>query len=188
MSAENQNKKLKPLYSEKSSGTHGWFELEINVDSTDLPNLQGRDMDREIWKATYEAAKNIKAAIMRVVIRNNKEAQAAAAEERTSILALFPEPIYVEEIPNGYCSDYCCKHLPWFVVTTKVGRIKIGWRKRVMAIDWSDTRGTGTSDYLFKDEDVTKDDKGIHAWDLERAKFYIDKIINTPAPEKKENE
>ena len=100
-----------------------------------------------------------------------------AAEEKVAILALFPGTPFVEEIPNGYCSQYCCKHLPWFIVTTQVGRVKIGWRKRVIQIDWSETRNTKNSEELFAKEDVTKEAKMIHAWSYEDAKRYLEAII-----------
>ena len=91
--------------------------------------------------------------------------------------AFGDEAIYVEEIPNGYCSRYYCKHLPWFVVTTRIGRFKIGWRKRVISIDWSQCPNTKTAEELFPQENVTKDERLIHAWSYEKAKEYIAAII-----------
>jgi hypothetical protein len=83
----------------------------------------------------------------------------------------------VEEIPNGYCNRYCCAHLPWYIVTTRLGRIKIGWRKSVINIDWAETQGTKTSEELFQSENVTKDTRGIHAWGYEKARAYVGAII-----------
>ena len=88
-------------------------------------------------------------------------------------------PIYIEEIPNGYCNRACCRHLPWFIVTTTVGRIKIGWRKRVIEIDWSDTKGTAEAETLFAAEDVTKGTRYIHAWSVEKAKSYVAAIMSS---------
>lgn len=95
-----------------------------------------------------------------------------AAKEKEELLSLFDihQPIYVEEVPNEYSRQIS---RPWFVVTTKVGRIKIGWRKRVIVIDWSDTNLKVTADELFKDEDVTKGEKMIHAWGYEKAAEYL---------------
>ena len=59
----------------------------------------------------------------------------------------------------------------------QIGRFKIGWRKRAILLDWSETVGTKTSEELFKDEDVTKDTRMIHAWSLEHAKRYIESIV-----------
>jgi len=97
-------------------------------------------------------------------------------EEREEIISLFTQPIYVEEIPNEYCSDGCCADRPWFIITTNIGRIKIGWRKRVIEIDWSDSLQKKTANELFINEEVTKVDKSIHAWSLGKAKEYIEKI------------
>lgn len=102
-----------------------------------------------------------------------------AKEEKEKLLSLFPDKSFVLEIPNGYCSDWCCKHLPWFTVTTKVGPITIGWRKRVISIDWKQTVRTKTSNELFAKEDVTKEYKLIHAWSYEDAKRYVNAIINS---------
>lgn len=99
---------------------------------------------------------------------------ASAAEDKEKILGLFKEPIYVEQIPNGYDGDPI---FPWFIVTTKCGRIKIGWRKRVILINWDDTDIKESADKLFPDEDVTKFDKTIHAWGYEKAEEYLDKLL-----------
>ena len=128
--------------------------------------------------ATYRAIEIIQAAIGESQAAADPKAQQAAASERTSILAAFgDEAIFVEEIPNGYCSQYCCKHLPWFVVTTRIGRFKIGWRKRVISIDWSQCPNTKIAEELFPQENVTKDERLIHAWSYEKAKEYITAVI-----------
>jgi len=92
-------------------------------------------------------------------------------ETKEKILNLFTEPIFVEEIPNDYYSQDCC---PWFIVTTKIGHIKIGWRRRVINIDWSKTIIKKLANELFSNEDVTKDLYSIHAWGYEKAKEYLD--------------
>jgi hypothetical protein len=168
--------KTKQLYkSQTGFVNYGCFELEIRVGADKLPDL---DSDN-ILNAADSAAKLIQSAVMEEVIKNNPAAQERAANEKASIIALFPGQPFVEEIPNGYCSDFCCKHRPWFVVTTPVGRVKLGWRKRVILIDWSETRSTKTSNKLFAGEDVTKGDRMIHAWSYEKAKEYIDAILNS---------
>ncbi|GAG38249.1 unnamed protein product, partial [marine sediment metagenome] len=50
---------------------------------------------------------------------------------------------------------------PWFIVTTPVGYIQIGWRKRVIHIDWS--RMNRDFLHLFEDEETTKTSTYIHA-------------------------
>jgi hypothetical protein len=166
---------MNQLYREESHGTYGMFALEINVDATKIPDLKH---DR-IWRATHDAAKAIKSAIMETAIESNPEAQQRRKDERAEILALFSSRIFSEEIPNGYCSDYCCKHLPWFVVTTNIGRFKIGWRKRVIHIEWTETHSTKTAQELFPAENVTKADRTIHAWSIEDAKRYVETILGS---------
>lgn len=98
-------------------------------------------------------------------------------------MACFPEqPIFVKDIPNGYCSQACCEHLPWFEVTTTIGVFKIGWRKRVIVIDWFGTYIQSSAKRLFPEEDVTKRDKIIHAWSYEKARDYIALIFEKGKP------
>jgi len=73
----------------------------------------------------------------------------------------------------------CCRHIPWFEVTTRVGVFIIGWRKSVISIDWEGTVGTKNAEELFPTEDVTKNGKSIHAWSYAKAKEYVTTIINT---------
>ena len=70
---------------------------------------------------------------------------------------------------------------PWWLVKTKFGLIKIGWRKRVININWSDTPyRSGVSKFadgrdieeLTKD-DVTKSESMVHAWSNAKAVQYL---------------
>ena len=161
----------KTLFSYQAWGKYG-IELEITA-----------DVNREFTKQDYRVASKLGDQIVNGLMEetynldpNNK---VVAEKERADILSVFGDrAIFVEEIPNGYCSQYCCKHLPWFIVTTSKGRIKIGWRKRVILIDWIDSIIPDMSEKLFIDEDVTKFDKCIHAWGLDKAKEYIDKLLS----------
>jgi hypothetical protein len=75
-------------------------------------------------------------------------------------------------IPNEY-STYE-KFEPWFLVKHPLGTLKIGWRKRVLQIDWS---GTGIPIFdEFRDEKTTHNTTFIHAHNLEKAADYL-KII-----------
>jgi hypothetical protein len=126
----------------------------------------------------YRCVHGIEQEIIAGTVAANPEAMQAAQDERTALIGLFPEPIYVQAIPNGYCSSGCCRHRPWFVVTTPVGRIKIGHRKRVINIDWSESDVHKSAEQLFPKEDVTKIDRSIHAWGYEKAKEYIQTILD----------
>jgi hypothetical protein len=74
-----------------------------------------------------------------------------------------------EKIPNQYCP--CDQCTPWFRFYTAFGSIEIGWRKRVINIDWSGTK-VALPD-LFADQDVTKWDHGVHAWGYAKAGQYL---------------
>jgi hypothetical protein len=70
---------------------------------------------------------------------------------------------------------------PWFVITTKIGRFKVGWRKRVIEIDWSQTiEPRPDGNILFKDENVTVGETYVHAWTYEKMRAYIKKILEYP--------
>jgi hypothetical protein len=113
----------------------------------------------------------------------NPESIANAAKDKEDILKLFEgKSIYVEEIPNGYCSQPCCCNKPWFIITTPIGHIQIGWRKRVINIDWTRTLQKKIGIDLFPKEDVTKGEHYIHAWGYEKAKEYLDIIHNVETP------
>jgi len=141
--------------------------LDINRKLTENDNNNIRDAIEKIKNDLNEES-----------LRLDPEEKIRAIKEKAEIISLFGNrEIFVEEIPNGYCSSYCCKHLPWFIITTNKGRIKIGWRKRVIQIDWTDTIIKKEAQILFPDEDVTHFDKVIHAWGPEKAKEYLNRLL-----------
>ena len=99
-------------------------------------------------------------------------------EEMQAILLLAGiKVISSQEIMNKYwprTSNYyeCIISNPWWFVTTDIGVITIGWRKRVIHIDWSTT----DMKCLIGPDDVTKDETFIHAWSEEKAIEYLKKI------------
>lgn len=77
------------------------------------------------------------------------------------------------EIENGYWPasshyDEVRKANPWWSVETSFGTVVIGWRKRVIAIDWVDLpyRGSVTSHGVTQDSDM------VHAYSLVDACTY----------------
>jgi len=92
---------------------------------------------------------------------------------KISTTSRYGQAVYVREIPNEYWGEM---GEPWLIVTTEIGHVKIGWRKRVIEIDWSDTDIKSSAEDLFPDENVTKIDKMIHAWGYEKATEYIKKL------------
>lgn len=74
-------------------------------------------------------------------------------------------------IPNQYGSgDYLG---PWFEVRTGLGVITIGWRRRVIQIDWSQTGRD--LEHLFE-EAGTKAAHFVHAYGYPEASGYLERI------------
>ena len=162
------------IHKREGHGPIGGFGIEILVAADKLPDLK----QKSIAYAVYDAVDKVSAEINAAIKADHPQTVDEITKNK-ELVNLFKCPIFVEEIPNGYCDDWCCRHLPWFTITTSIGRFKIGWRKRVINIDWSETVSTGNSSDLFKDEDVTKGHKSIHAWSMEKAKQYLAIIINS---------
>jgi hypothetical protein len=91
--------------------------------------------------------------------------------------------------PNGYYANAPPWYAPpWCSARTPKGAIVFGWRKRVIAIDWtevavhgrdrydSDKNETMTAEVLFPGEDVTKSLYGIHAYGPAKAGDYIEAV------------
>lgn len=81
------------------------------------------------------------------------------------------------EIANRYWPDDphyedIRRQQPWWLVKTPAGLIQIGWRKRVISIDWSDT----AIRTVITDDEVTKDNTMVHAWSTVRALEYLTKL------------
>lgn len=75
---------------------------------------------------------------------------------------------------NGYCP--CDRCPPWYLAQVgDITPITIGWRKRVINIDWEES-GKDLSG-LFESEDVTKGAGHIHAWGYDKATEYLAKIL-----------
>lgn len=107
--------------------------------------------------------------------RDNPKIVKMFKEEREKIIGLFPMPIFIKEIPNEYDNDPL---RPWFLITTPKGPIKIGWRNRVIEINWNESVIEYPAAALFPDEDVTKMGKIIHAWGYDKAYEYLNHILN----------
>ena len=91
-----------------------------------------------------------------------------------------------ELLPNGYCNESCCSHIPWFLFHTIDGDIIMGWRKRVISIEWQENYKPFDMKELFGEEDVTQweedGNRGIHAWGKEKAYEYLQKVAETVNP------
>jgi hypothetical protein len=155
----------------RGGGEYGVFKIEIRVN---VP--EGYELSEAENNACWNAKEAIHAAFMEERIKRDPAASETARIQRESLLGLFPDKIFVEELPNGYCSRHCCKHLAWFKVTTTKGRITVGWRKRVINIEWEPSVA-GRADIIFGAEAVTKGDRSIHAWGYDKAREYIAKLL-----------
>lgn len=61
------------------------------------------------------------------------------------------------------------EEFPWWLVRTPFGMIQIGWRKKVIEINWHDT---GLAAIDLTTDDVTKFDYLVHAWsELDAVKY-----------------
>jgi hypothetical protein len=144
--------------------------IEIYVDA-------GREFTKEEKWAFRDAADLIQKAVSNASYALDKEEQQLGEEHTQKLINLFGErKIFIEKIENGYWKEDV--HNPWLIVTTDKGHIKIGWRKRVIQIEWDKTIVDKKADDLFPDEDVTKEGKMIHAWTYEKAQEYLNKILS----------
>lgn len=92
-------------------------------------------------------------------------------------LAGFDEPAKLRELANGYWPNAPAyaqirQDSPWWLVETPFGPITIGWRKRVISIDWRECSFRG----VITEDDVTKDDSMVHAWSYVKALDYLTKL------------
>ena len=164
----------KPVFNYSAHGSNANYNISIEI---------LMDINRELTDADESNLRQCVDVLVKAIhsetASNDSEIKKNAEKERQEILQLFGNKvIFVEEIPNGYCDCYLCKYMPWFKITTDKGRIKIGWRKRVINIDWSESNIMETAEELFSDEETTKYDKHIHAWGYEKAGEYINKLLS----------
>ena len=115
--------------------------------------------------------------LMRETVRLDPEELRLKEEQRAKLMECFGNfANYADEIPNGYCSRWCCSMKPWYRVTTHAGIITLGWRKRVISIEWDKIVGKEAEE-LFPNEDVTKIGHLIHAYGYAKAKAYISVLL-----------
>lgn len=94
--------------------------------------------------------------------------------ERDKIIKEFKAIFDVTQIPvlnswileNEYNGDF---YSPWLLIETQYGMIEIGWRKRVIQIDWSHTNVRK----IISNDDVTKNETFIHAHSNAKAVEYL---------------
>lgn len=90
-------------------------------------------------------------------------------DEAKSLFTLAGIPVLAHwELVNGYWGRND-RTGSWWLLKTPRGLIRIGRRKRVIEIDWTDTdlRKVVTAD------EVTKDQTSVHAWEMLKAAEYL---------------
>lgn len=65
--------------------------------------------------------------------------------------------------------DYDKVRSDWYLAKTKWGLVEIGWRKRVISIDWEDA----PLREVITQDDVTKNEHMVHAWNYAKAVEYM---------------
>lgn len=92
-------------------------------------------------------------------------------------------PANLAAVPNQYGSDRY--NGPWFLASTHLGTFQVGWRKRVIDLDWSrieKVRDVVESAALFTDQNVTKSSTNIHCWGYDVLTTYLKQIEDTLRP------
>lgn len=96
-------------------------------------------------------------------------------EEMLAIFTLAGIKVLVyDELANGYWPrhpnyDAIRAASPWWLVNTELGAIRLGWRKRVIEIDWE---RTGLACLVTKDA-VTMEPTMVHAYGYAKAVEYL---------------
>jgi|GEM_PF-2040202 len=140
--------------------------------------MSQRSLDNDAdWNTLREARSALLEGLEATTVMLDPETEVKKKAMRDRFMGMFLDaglgPIFMEELPNGYCPNSCCLHRPWFKVMTRLGHIEIGDRKRVTSIDWKDTLIEKSGRELFPDENVTKLETGIHAWTDEKVVEYL---------------
>ena len=71
---------------------------------------------------------------------------------------------------------------PWWLLMTEIGPVRVGWRKRVLEIEWDACAVRGI---VTDDDGVSKAETYVHAWSLPKAVEYLQALralaLNPPA-------
>lgn len=112
---------------------------------------------------------------MLINMKDREEIMKRKEVESLFVLAGIPV-LKIKALPDGYGyspdDDRYFKTLPrtvWWFVKTSVGWIEIGWRKRVININWEDT----PIRKIITEHDVTKSETNVHAYSMEDALVYL---------------
>lgn len=77
----------------------------------------------------------------------------------------------VYETKNRYWGSDDVKG-PWFLMKTQFGLVRIGWRKRVIEIEWPDLKVRK----IITEDDFTKNETLVHAYSYHKALEYLTEL------------
>lgn len=167
------------VYKQESVGEDGHIILEIRLQYP-------RELGPNDKKAIDKAARDILGELHVTTRLTDPKYLGYKEEWLTAARKAFRDvgipSIYVQQIPNEYCGPKCCPHLPWLLVTTPSGIFKVGWRKRVIVLDWSKTDIFCTAAEAFENEKVTMEDQMIHCWSYEKLTEYLHRLVDPEQP------
>jgi len=180
---------MKILSGLESHGQSGSFKGKIFIDSKKFDELPEETRNKISFDASNFLRQTQESIGMEWAKINDAKSRQAHADDLKKIFEEAGWEVgYVDVIDSEYCSQSCCYKFPWIIVTTGRGKIKLGWRKRVMNLDWSDTDLDVNGMELFSDEDVTKSDHYIHCWGREKAVEYLTRLRKAVWGDEKEFE
>lgn len=169
---------MRNLSSRESYGGNGNFKGSIFIESEKFESLS-EDTQNYI---SY-AASNILGTIRELIamewakVNENDKRYDHATELVELFRAAGLKIKHVEVVNNQYSGDVFYYKYPWVIVTTEKGPLKIGWRKRVINLDWSESDIKSNGEVLFSEEKTTKGDRYVHCWGYNKAAEYIKKLI-----------
>lgn len=169
------------------NGSQVWFsgggtsDITVEVIDSRIDSLD-KDVQSKIYYECDHLISNLRNYISIEVLKH-KDPQ---AREKNIDLLLAPfreydKSIKYEEIENEYWGGGSPSSWlnPWLLVETEEGSIKVGWRKRVIVLDWSDCCGkTFTADFLFPNENVTKEKYMINCWGYDKLREYLKVLVD----------
>lgn len=142
---------------------------------------RGAPLTEEVQSRIFAACAKIVNEVQEEWARTDPGVMDRAKSELASFQDLFKEagltPVLVEPIANDYwpqVGKYAALRFahPWAIVTSEVGRVKIGNRTRVLSIDWSDSIVKADAPTLFPKHESSKGrafEHWIHAWSRDEA-------------------
>lgn len=179
---DEQNNRMKRLAGRESYGQQGSFKGEIFIESAEFDSLPKEIKNEISFKAGDFLASIREAVFLEWSKINEADKRDANIEKLKSLFTKAGFTLeHVEVMQNQYHGSSCCYASPWIKVTTQKGPILLGWRKRVINIDWSESDIKTHGSTLFGKEEVTVGKRNVHAWGYDKAVEYLKKLNSVGA-------